>query len=62
MPAVSGLAIIFEPRSRPALLGRPAPWSTRCLRPGAPHPKVEIEQVNDWEARVHAYCNEFPRG
>ena len=23
------------------------------------HPKVEIEQVNDWEGSQYRYCNEF---
>ena len=54
-----GLAILFDAFSA-ALLGRDGQLAEEMLlvRAGVA-PKVEIEQINDWEGSAYRYCNEF---
>ena len=54
-----GLAILFDAFSA-ALLGRDGQLADEMLmvRAGVA-PKVEIEQINDWEGSAYRYCNEF---
>lgn len=51
-----GLAILFDAFSA-ALLGREDAVGTQFSAAAAP--KVEIEQINDWEGSSFRYCNEF---
>ena len=53
-----GLAIIFDAFTA-ALLGRAGTMVDELSFGRASHPKVEIEQVNDWEGSQYRYCNEF---
>ena len=53
-----GLAIIFDAFTA-ALLGRAGTMVDELSFGRAAHPKVEIEQVNDWEGSQYRYCNEF---
>ncbi len=54
-----GLAILFDAFSA-ALLGRDGQLADEMLlvRAGVA-PKVEVEQINDWEGSAYRYCNEF---
>lgn len=52
-----GLAIFFESFVH-ALLGEEGAVQTEVSF-AAPAPKVEIEQINDWEGSSYLYCNEF---
>ena len=42
-----------------ALLGRSGTMVDEMSFARGSHPKVEIEQVNDWEGSQYRYCNEF---
>ncbi|MFR7494283.1 MAG: DAK2 domain-containing protein [Adlercreutzia sp.] len=53
-----GLAIIFDAFTA-ALLGRSGTMVDEMSFARGAHPKVEIEQVNDWEGSQYRYCNEF---
>ena len=53
-----GLAIIFDAFTA-ALLGRSGTMVDELAFARSAHPKVEIEQVNDWEGSQYRYCNEF---
>ena len=53
-----GLAIIFDAFTA-ALLGRAGTMVDELSFARGAHPKVEIEQVNDWEGSQFRYCNEF---
>lgn len=53
-----GLAIIFDAFTA-ALLGRAGTMVDEMSFMRGSHPKVEIEQVNDWEGSQYRYCNEF---
>lgn len=53
-----GLAIIFDAFTS-ALLGRAGTMVDEMSFVRGSHPKVEIEQVNDWEGSQYRYCNEF---
>lgn len=53
-----GLAILFDAFTA-ALLGRSGTMVDEMSFVRGSHPKVEIEQVNDWEGSQYRYCNEF---
>lgn len=53
-----GLAILFDAFAA-ALLGRAGTMVDELSFARGAHPKVEIEQVNDWEGSQYRYCNEF---
>ncbi len=53
-----GLAILFDAFTA-ALLGRSGTMVDEMSFARGSHPKVEIEQVNDWEGSQYRYCNEF---
>lgn len=53
-----GLAILVDSFTA-ALLGRASVVIEDITQGGAFGPKVEIEQVNDWEGSEYRYCNEF---
>ena len=53
-----GLAILFDAFTA-ALLGRSGTMVDELSFARGAHPKVEIEQVNDWEGSQFRYCNEF---
>ena len=53
-----GLAILFDAFTA-ALLGRAGTMVDELSFARGAHPKVEIEQVNDWEGSQFRYCNEF---
>ena len=53
-----GLAILFDAFAA-ALLGRAGTMVDELSFVRGAHPKVEIEQVNDWEGSQYRYCNEF---
>lgn len=53
-----GLAILFDAFVA-ALLGRSGTMVDELSFLRNAHPKVEIEQVNDWEGSNFRYCNEF---
>lgn len=53
-----GLAILFDAFVA-ALLGRSGTMVDEMSFLRNAHPKVEIEQVNDWEGSNYRYCNEF---
>ncbi len=53
-----GLAILFDAFTA-ALLGRAGTMVDELSFARGAHPKVEIEQVNDWEGSQYRYCNEF---
>ena len=53
-----GLAILFDAFTA-ALLGRSGTMVDEMSFARGSHPKVEIEQVNDWEGSRYRYCNEF---
>ncbi|MDE8702982.1 DAK2 domain-containing protein [Adlercreutzia equolifaciens] len=53
-----GLAILFDAFVA-ALLGRSGTMVDEMSFLRNAHPKVEIEQVNDWEGSNFRYCNEF---
>ena len=53
-----GLAIIFDAFTA-ALLGRAGTMVDELSFARGAHPKVEIEQVNDWEGSQYRHCNEF---
>ncbi|MCI9128960.1 MAG: DAK2 domain-containing protein [Eggerthellaceae bacterium] len=52
-----GLAILFEAFTA-TLTGKSA-GAAEPIALGALEPKVEIEQVDDWEGSEYRYCNEF---
>ena len=51
-----GLAILFDAFTA-ALLGRSGTMVDEMSFARGSHPKVEIEQVNDWEGSRYRYCN-----
>ena len=51
-----GLAIFFDAFAS-AILGLDAPMADELALRG--EPKVEIENINDWEGSEYRYCNEF---
>ena len=53
-----GLAILFDAFVA-AFLGRSGTMVDELSFLRNAHPKVEIEQVNDWEGSQYRYCNEF---
>ncbi len=53
-----GLAILFDSFVS-ALLGRDAAAGRAFEFDPATAPRVEIEQINDWEGSQYRYCNEF---
>ena len=52
-----GLAILFDGFVS-ALLGKESTINLQ-FTPAVHEPKVEIEQINDWEGSEYRYCNEF---
>ena len=53
-----GLAILLDAFVA-ALIGREAPLGDELAAARTAEPKVEIEQINDWEGSQYRYCNEF---
>ena len=53
-----GLAILFDAFAS-ALIGREGRMGDELAFARTSAPKVEIEQVNDWEGSAYRYCNEF---
>lgn len=53
-----GLAILFDAFSA-CLMGKAAPTGEDFAIAAGAAPKVEIEQINDWEGSEFRYCNEF---
>ncbi|MBQ9068479.1 MAG: DAK2 domain-containing protein [Eggerthellaceae bacterium] len=53
-----GLAILMDSFAT-ALIGREAPLGDELAASRTAAPKVEIEQINDWEGSAYRYCNEF---
>ncbi len=53
-----GLAIFFDSFVS-ALTGRSESLGEELLFTPSAAPKVEIEQINDWEGSAYIYCNEF---
>lgn len=53
-----GLAILLDAFAT-ALIGREAPLGDELAMSRTAAPKVEIEQINDWEGSAYRYCNEF---
>ncbi len=53
-----GLAILFDAFAA-ALTGKGGPMVDELAFARGAAPKVEIEQVNDWEGSAYRYCNEF---
>lgn len=53
-----GLAIFFDAFAS-ALMGLESPLTDQLASMRTAAPKVEIEQVNDWEGSQYRYCNEF---
>lgn len=53
-----GLAILLDSFAT-ALIGREAPLGDELAASRTAAPKVEIEQINDWEGSQYRYCNEF---
>ena len=53
-----GLAIFFDAFVS-ALLGKEGPMVDELAFARGPAPKVEIEQINDWEGSAYRYCTEF---
>lgn len=53
-----GLAILFDAFAS-ALIGREGHMGDELAFARTAAPKVEIEQVNDWEGSAYRYCNEF---
>lgn len=53
-----GLAILLDAFAT-ALIGREAPLGDELAASRTAAPKVEIEQINDWEGSAYRYCNEF---
>ena len=53
-----GLAILFDAFTA-ALTGKEGPLCDELSPARASAPKVEIEQINDWEGSAYRYCNEF---
>ena len=53
-----GLAILLDAFAT-ALIGREAPLGDELAASRTAAPKVEIEQINDWEGSQYRYCNEF---
>ncbi len=53
-----GLAIFFDSFVS-ALTGRSESLGEELLLAPSAAPKVEIEQINDWEGSTYIYCNEF---
>ncbi len=53
-----GLAILFDAFAS-ALLGKEGELVDELSFARTAAPKVEIEQINDWEGSAYRYCNEF---
>lgn len=53
-----GLAIFFDAFAS-ALTGREGPLGDELAFARSTAPKVEIEQINDWEGSAYRYCTEF---
>ena len=53
-----GLAILIDGFTS-ALLGKEGPMGDELAFSRDAEPKVEIEQINDWEGSRFRYCNEF---
>ncbi|OUO90703.1 Dak phosphatase [Gordonibacter sp. An230] len=53
-----GLAIFFDAFAA-ALTGREGPLGDELAFARSAAPKVEIEQINDWEGSAYRYCTEF---
>lgn len=53
-----GLAILFDSFVA-ALMGKEGPMGDELAFMRTAEPKVEIEQINDWEGSEYRYCNEF---
>ena len=53
-----GLAILFDAFAG-ALTGKSGPMVDELAFARGVAPKVEIEQINDWEGSAYRYCNEF---
>ncbi|MBQ9021948.1 MAG: DAK2 domain-containing protein [Eggerthellaceae bacterium] len=53
-----GLAILLDAFAT-ALIGREKPLGDELAASRTAAPKVEIEQINDWEGSQYRYCNEF---
>lgn len=53
-----GLAILFDSFTS-ALLGKDGTMVDELAFARTAAPKVEIEQINDWEGSAYRYCNEF---
>ena len=53
-----GLAIFFDAFAS-ALTGREGPLGDELAFARSAAPKVEIEQINDWEGSAYRYCTEF---
>lgn len=53
-----GLAILFDAFAA-CLMGKAAPSGEDFAIAASTAPKVEIEQINDWEDSEYRYCNEF---
>lgn len=53
-----GLAILFDSFVS-ALLGKDGTMGDELAFARTAAPKVEIEQINDWEGSAYRYCNEF---
>ena len=53
-----GLAILFDAFAS-ALVGKEGPMVDELAFARGAVPRVEIEQVNDWEGSQYRYCNEF---
>lgn len=53
-----GLAILFDAFAS-ALIGKEGPMVDELAFARGTAPRVEIEQVNDWEGSQFRYCNEF---
>ena len=54
-----GLAIFFDAFTGGPDGSRKALWATSWPSRAAAAPKVEIEQINDWEGSAYRYCTEF---
>ncbi len=53
-----GLAIFFDAFAS-ALMGKEGPMVDELAFARGTAPKVEIEQINDWEGSAYRYCTEF---
>ncbi len=53
-----GLALVFDAFAA-ALTGKEGPLGDELAFARAAAPKVEIEQINDWEGSAFLYCTEF---